>query len=264
LSFITLVMIEAALVAFFGIGYVLWRRSRSPKDAAAATRRSRRVVDIVILVMATAAIAAACDRDTPPPAANDSGAAVLADDDAAFAIIHGEDTVAVERFRRTEQRLDGELTDRNSGARLVYGADLGAAARIRRLDVALYAPGDPQPQVRASVSFAGDTLVIEQEINGEASSDRTELPPGTTLYLNPSIAMIELLLERGLADETFPLLSLSADAGPRLVEPTVVRQNGTARFIVPGETDVALRVEQVSRIVSGESVGGVPRFERIR
>jgi hypothetical protein len=263
LSLITLLIIEFTLVAFFVFGYVLWRRNRSADDDS---RRddARRRAPLLVLLAGAAAFAAGCEREERLPHDTDTPAASpLASEDGGFAILAGSDTIAVERFRRAENRIDGELLDRRSGARLVYGAALDPASRVRRLDIELYGGDAAEPQVRASVAFAGDTVIIEQHVGGELSDDRSVLPPGTTIYLNPSIAMIELLIERAAADTTFPMLSLSTDAGPRLVEPTVARVNDSVRFSIPGDADVILRVEDRSRIVGGESTGGAARFVRL-
>jgi hypothetical protein len=228
------------------------------------------------LLAAVAAAVAACGRDdSPTPAADGTGADAAAAGEAqptevVFAFIQEGDTVAIERFTRSDTLLQGEIRDINSGARARYEARIDTGGRIRRLETIFFdTAGATEPAGRLVLAFAGDTLLVEQHEGDEVTEDRAELPPGTMLYMNPSIGLMEQLLARartlGGENVEFPLLSLGIDGSPRLVRPSIrwagrdsvhvaIEQEGYARFAVEAGT----------RILGGSGAHGDSRIARIR
>lgn len=86
----------------------------------------------------------------------------------------GVDTVAIERYTRTSNKLEGDLVLRHPRVRTIhYVAELGPQGQIRTLTTTVRRPGtDPNaPPAMQSVTRFGDTLaVIEVRRNGQADT----------------------------------------------------------------------------------------------
>ncbi len=105
------------------------------------TRRKRRKALSVPLWLcvrpAVAVLLAACAPAAPTPPPPESGA---------FVVMLGPDTVAVERYTRTAQRLTGELVIREPRtATRRYTAELAPDGSVRRIHVELHTIGADQP-----------------------------------------------------------------------------------------------------------------------
>lgn len=132
---------------------------------------TRRMMTMLVGVLATAGPLAAQERA-------DSGG---------FVVRQGADTVAVETFRRTGDRLTGELTVPSSGVRVAYTATVSPDGLI------------PRMELRSGTAPA-------------AAVARFALDAGTLPYLNLSPSVLEQILRRaralGSGSATIPLLNL--------------------------------------------------------
>jgi hypothetical protein len=213
-------------------------------------------------------LAAACGRETPrngpvvgSAAAPAPAPAALPADSGAFLYLRGADTLAVETFRTDGGELAGELHDLGLGTRIAYRASLDDRLRVHHLDIHGFEPDAAQPIFRATLFLRGDTLVLEMVEDGQRMAQDTVVPAGTTLYLNPSLALLEKLLLRAEQGAPLRLLSFSLSEEPRLVEPTVERTADGAVFTIPGRPPVTLRLDG-GRIIGGGT--DLLRFERTR
>jgi hypothetical protein len=221
------------------------------------------------ILVITAVASAGCDtRDTQPPAQPAAEQPPPPAEDAAngdgFVLLAGNDTLAIERFVRDGNELRGTLHDVRSGARMEYNAVVTDDGRVIGMHIDLVEPGAFGPSERVAVSLRNDTLVVHQ--NG-ADGDGVLLPRGTTLYLNPSIALLEAMLQRAESvgdGQEFPVLALDTQGDPAVIAPTVTRENGTVRLQLAVDRAVRLEVEGRTTILRGENVGQIARFERIR
>ncbi|HEY1952336.1 MAG TPA: DUF2911 domain-containing protein [Gemmatimonadaceae bacterium] len=86
----------------------------------------------------------------------------------------GVDTVAVERYTRSRDRLEGDLALRYPRVRTVhYVADLGPRGEIKSFSTVTRRPGaDPNapPAIQATASFADSTAVFEVHRGGKVDS----------------------------------------------------------------------------------------------
>src|SRR5690606_12202400 len=80
-----------------------------------------------------------------------------------YAIVRGADSVVVERFTRTADRVEVNMNAFQAG-RLRYVETLGAGGATARVDLAIFAPtaaaGDTTPQARASAVFRADSVEL--------------------------------------------------------------------------------------------------------
>lgn len=141
--------------------------------------------------------------------------APLAAQDAAvrgtFVTLLGTDTLAVERFARTADRLEGTVRERSSGT-IGYTVPLAKGGRATGARVRAWGAGadtSAAPAQQLSLSFSADTAIMQVG----AQDRRVAAPAGTMPYLNLSFAQLELVLQQArLRGEraAVPLLLLPA------------------------------------------------------
>ena len=215
---------------------------------------SRRLIAALVL---TAAIACAGDNDGQDSAAAPSAASPAATGDSAsgampdgFVLLRGGDTLAVERYARNGDTLRGEIRDVANGNRMTYKASVASDARVTWLQFALHGPGSTSPTGLGTVQVQGDSIVAEQEEEGETGTQRIAAPQGTSLYLNPSMALMEQVLRRartvGGQRPQFPVFTISTQADARVDRPTVT-------WIGSDSAEIARSNDNRVRVAIGES-----------
>ena len=114
-------------------------------------------------------------------------------------LTRGFDTISAERLNRRPTRLEGELVDRLQKVRWSYavtlqdGRAVGMENAIRRADSD---PSGPALQ-EATLRFVGDSVLIEiHDLGASTRAQRLGSRPGATPFLNPSFALMELVLAR--------------------------------------------------------------------
>jgi uncharacterized lipoprotein YbaY len=209
---------------------------------------------------------AACgtDRPDPAPGAGTPTEELAAAATNAIAFVAGGDTIALETFEQGADQLYGELRDRDSGARAQYVARVGADGRVNRIDISAFENRDPSPRSQATIVIEADTLVAEQrDRNGDVHTERLALPPGTRLYLNPSIGMLEQLVQEAGGAGSVHVLQVSMTDSPRLVQAQITR-SGEQVEIRAADAHIILRVDGNGRILTGTTEGGRVELHRIR
>src|SRR5690606_23780860 len=111
-------------------------------------------------------------RALPIPTATARGLSVRTppQEPGAFVVLVGTDTFAVERIRRTADRLSGEITGRQIG-RIRYVASLrgdGLVSSIRLETWPPFSPDSAPPSETATVAFRGDSAIAEVASGGGA------------------------------------------------------------------------------------------------
>lgn len=229
-----------------------------------------RTIPIFLAVL----IVAACDRGdadrTVLPADEQPSTMpreITSEDSDGFALLAGDDTLAIERFARDGNELRGSLHDVRRGARMDYHAVVTDDGRVIGLHIDLIEPGAHAPTERVAISLRNDTLVVHQGGESSPEGESVLLPRGTTMYLNPSIALLETMLHRSdrIGDgQEFPVLALDTQGDPAMIAPVVSRDNGSVTLRLAEGRELRLEVEDGTRIVRGENIGELARFERLR
>jgi len=114
-------------------------------------------------------------------------------------LTRGVDTISVERLHRTPTRLEAELVDRIQKVRWSYAVTLQDGRAVRMENAIRRADGDPSgPALQeATLRFVGDSVLIEiRDPGGSTRTQRLGSGPGATPFLNPSFALMELVLAR--------------------------------------------------------------------
>lgn len=185
----------------------------------------------------------------------------------AFIMLRGNDTIAIEVFRRLPGRLDVDLSERITRTRLTIAAERTPAGLVRRLENQVRradaAPGSPALQ-QAVLTFAGDSVIAELAGPAGARTQRLATQPGALPYVNPSTAFVEVLLERAraLGGDSVRVPLFHVAGGQTL--PTMVRWHGGDSAVVTfaPRQEFRLRVGADSRIVGGVAPGQGLRLVR--
>ena len=128
----------------------------------------------------------------PDAAAQDAAAP------AAFVTTLGEDTLAVERFRRTDAGMEADVVLRTPRTtRIRYTLSLDDSGELTRYEAVTHAPGaDAEPLRRVVAEPDGDSLAVRVTAGGETATRRLARAPGTLPFIDMVHWPFELMLER--------------------------------------------------------------------
>jgi hypothetical protein len=115
-----------------------------------------------------------------------------------FVIVSGTDTVAVESFSRTSERLEGSVRGAAVG-RVDYVYDLGAEATVREATIRIWPAGSDTtaaPAQATRVVLDGDSVVATVSTPAGDQSRRMGAARGSMPLLNLSFAQMEQVLLR--------------------------------------------------------------------
>lgn len=174
-------------------------------------------------------------------------------DQGTFVVSLGRDTIAAERFRMGVSRLDGELVIRlRETVRRPYSMTFDADGNVSRLDFSTRRPSDGPsrtPLQAVTVTFAGDTIVMETRRHDSTFTRRIPAPRATVPLLGQSYAAYELLTRRAarsMADSV--ALAAWAVGAQRVAQFSVVRVSpDTVKIVAPFGTTFA-HVDAAGRI----------------
>ena len=117
----------------------------------------------------------------------------------AFVIRLGTDTIAVERFTRTANRLEGEQVLRTPRTAIRrYMMTLAPDGSVSRLESRTRAPGaaGAAPQRQPTVTLAGDSVVVTMREGDSTHTRKLTAPRGVIPIVFPSFGAFELATTR--------------------------------------------------------------------
>jgi hypothetical protein len=178
----------------------------------------------------------------------------------AFIVRLGDDTMFVEQYTRSRDRLQGDQISRVANRTTVrhFVATLDAQGNVVSYELVGRPAAEPgaRPQ-RAAVTFLRDTATVRWTIGDSSRTARVAVRAGTIPYVGFSYALIELLTARargvGVEPETFEVLPLGA--GPSFAT-TIQRVTADTVVITFGEGGpVRVRVDSTGRVLGASAVG---------
>src|SRR2546422_4019532 len=127
--------------------------------------------------------------------------AALAAQSGAFVVRLGNDTVAIEQYTLTAERLQGEQVIRTPRTQhRIYTATLGPAGAVQRFELATHNVSDPKPtEQKATIEFRGDSAIATTEGGDSTVTRRIKVSMHAAPYLGQSAALVELLARRARA-----------------------------------------------------------------
>jgi len=193
-----------------------------------------------------------------------SSIAQAAADRGAFIIIQRGDTVAIERFARTPDSVNVDLTVKMQ-ARFVYVAKTAPDFTIPRIALQVYllnAPADAPPAQSAILTMKGDSVIAEITAGGQSQTQRIKTTTGAVMIPPSSIAAFEQLTMKARAFErasagkaietshpfTIPVF---ATAGGATLNATVVGVGADSMVVNVAGQEYRLKVDPLGRILGG-------------
>ncbi len=128
--------------------------------------------------------------------------ALQAPDSGAFVITLGKDTIAVERYTRTADRLVDDVVLRGRAPVIVrhFVATLNPDGSVARLELDNSAPGDPtRPPFHGVARFTTEQAFFDVTRNDQTTTASVLTPVGTLPFLGNSFALYEQVYRRARA-----------------------------------------------------------------
>ncbi|MEO8450262.1 MAG: alpha/beta fold hydrolase [Gemmatimonadota bacterium] len=184
-----------------------------------------------------------------------------------FILRSGNDTISVERFTRTPTSLQTELLLRTASVRMGLTMDIGADGMVPKLESRVWGASDPAtapPKQLATITFRGDSVIVEISGSPQPAIQRLGTTAGALPYVNPSFAMVEVLIQRarrlGGASAVIPLFLV---AGGQTTPATVKTISADSVSVAIGGGDLRLAVDLDGRVLGGNFVGQPAVLERV-
>jgi hypothetical protein len=119
-----------------------------------------------------------------------------------FVVRLGRDTLAVERYTRTADRLEGEQVVRSPRTvHRLYTATFGPGGAIERFELITHnVDGGPGPlERRAIVTFSGDSAVMSMPRGDSTTTLRVKTAPGALPFIGQGWGLVEEVARRARA-----------------------------------------------------------------
>lgn len=193
---------------------------------------------------------------------------------AAYVFLVGDDTIGVERYTRTPDRLVGDIVLRGQ-PRIVYDVPVVGDTSFGPMALTVYAANaavDALPLQRAMITMEGDSAAAELIVNGASRTQRIASQANALPIVNQSAAMFELAVARwkrsGGGTVTFPIFfttggqtmaatltavtadSISLVVGPQQSALVIDADGGIERIHIPSQRLTIVRV-------AGEAARGI-------
>jgi hypothetical protein len=206
----------------------------------------------VLLASFAVVIASACGGPGAPRAAP-----VPVREVGAFVVRLGSDTVAVEEFARTADRVEGRQVVRTPRTSIRdYEATLDSDGAMRHFRIEMRDAPGAAPSVRATIEFGADTAVVRVTRNGNEQTHRIAAPAGSIPFLSYSVALYELPFASLRDAEGQELQLAMVPLGGAQPLPLRLEGHGTDSVIVHNIAVASrARVDQTGRLLAWDGVG---------
>jgi hypothetical protein len=178
-------------------------------------------------------------------------------DSGAFVVRHGKDTVATERFIRSETRLQGELALRNQKQTSEqYSAVMGPDATLPLIEVTVREgpdSGGSKGKIvqRARVIFKEDSVAVDEMGNAGIQTRVFATEAGAVPYLNLSFALLEQAVRRArAAGNSSQVAFFNLGGGQTLIARLSPLGVDSLRLDI-GDTRIHLRMDASGRLLGG-------------
>ena len=216
----------------------------------------------LLLLPLAAAMAACTPPATNPPAEEGpraqapapAGRSGPSNNSGTFVLLRGADTVAVERFNRTEARLQAELRIPQQ-VRVAYTADLNPDASVSRFEVRAWpaTSTDTTPAQISTATFVADSVILEGTRGGQTTGDRRQImATGVVAYVNPSPSLLEQVVRRArrMGGELAQVPVFASAGGGQTVTASVHFAGDSAHVSLAGVA-LTLRVDPQGAVLGG-------------
>jgi len=221
-------------------------RETSMRYPRSARRASGAGATVAVLAVAIGACAPSATRTSTP-------AAIAGPETGAFLVRLGDDTVAVERYTRTADRLEGDIVNRAPARIAHYVVMLGPNGLPTRAELTVRRPdGSPlpnQPQ-SATVTFGPDTavsVVMRDTAITRRIAARGAFPGAATSYALPELALRHIVAS---GRDSGDIVMVPFGAPAPSVFPTRIIRPDSARITWFGGSPQYVRIDRAGRILA--------------
>jgi hypothetical protein len=183
--------------------------------------------------------------------------AQTAADTGGFVVLHAGDTVAVERFARTQSKLEGTLVLRNpKNTSQHYSAVIAPDATLPLIEVTVRegldtAAAKTKVVQRARVIFKEDSAAVDEVGDAGLVTRVFGTEEGAIPYLNLSFALLEQAVRRGRVKQgPSELAFFNLGGGQTLKARTSALGRDSLKLDI-GDVRYHLRVDQQGRVLGG-------------
>jgi dienelactone hydrolase len=177
-----------------------------------------------------------------------------------FLLLSPTDTVAVERFERAPDHLQGAMLFKMAKQRFEYTLALLPDHTVRSMNERYWpaeaAPGT-KPDQEADFAFVGDSCIVDMHLEG---LKRVGSAKGAIPFVNPSVLLMEQLAKRaellGYPQNGVPMF---VTAGGKSTNLTITRATADTVVIQMGRVDIRLKVD-----AEGDVIGGAIPLQGLR
>jgi len=130
------------------------------------------------------------------------GPAALAGQSGQFVVRLGDDTLAIEQYTRTADRLQGELVVRSPRTvHRIYTASFGSEGALERFELVSHnVSGGPGPaESRTTAEFRGDSAIVTLPRGDSTVTERVKVGRGALPYINQGYGLLEEVARRARA-----------------------------------------------------------------
>ena len=183
--------------------------------------------------------------------------AQTAADSGSFVVVHANDTVAVERFARTETRLEGTLALRNPRKTSErYSAVIAPDATLPLIEVTVREgvdSGTVKSKVvqRARVIFKQDSAAVDEVGSAGIVTRLFGTEQGAIPYLNLSFALLEQAVRRARGAQVKNRLALFNLGGGQTVTAQLSPLGNDSLKLEIGDVRFHLKVDGDGRLLGG-------------
>lgn len=134
---------------------------------------------------------------------------------AAFVVTIGTDTLAVEQFTRTRDRITGEVVSRSpSTVTRGYSAVLNPDGSVQRMEVTTRRPGAPQPLTVSTLQFTADSVFTHVQRGDSVFDYRTAAPRAFPVMAYSHVFYEQAMMyARGLRADSVSLTGVATASG---------------------------------------------------
>jgi hypothetical protein len=178
-------------------------------------------------------------------------------DSGTFVVRHARDTVAIERFSRTDTKLDGTLSIRNAKATSHrWSAVVAPDATLPLIEVTVREGSDsggraPRIVQRARVIFKEDSAAVDA-LGGEGLQTRLfATERGAVPYLNLSFALLEQAVRRARATPQATQIAFFNLGGGQTLSARLSPLGTDSLTLDIGSVQYHLRIDTAGRLLGG-------------
>lgn len=170
---------------------------------------------------------------------------------ATFVFVTGKDTIAVESMQRNGNDVSSALDTRGNG-RYTLDAKLDLQGLVSRLEINTYPPVGTTITTHAVITVVGDSVFAQVG----PKMQRVTTQVGAIPWINPSFALLEVLLQRARHVETgagtgavsIPLFLI---AGGATISATVTRLGADSTIVAVGTVELRLHTSADGKLLGG-------------